>query len=71
MISHTITLTDPPEIVELKREFRRLDERELELKPCSRAGHITATNATLLAMVRDRKAAIAKEIFQLKSATNL
>jgi hypothetical protein len=66
MKAESIVLTDPPEIVELKREFRLLDAREQELKPTSRAGHISATNATLLASVRQRKEAIARQIFALE-----
>jgi hypothetical protein len=69
MITHTITLTDPPEVVELKREFRRLDEREEELRIPAQARMPWAVVA--LAAVRTRKAAIAKEIFQLTSVTNL
>jgi hypothetical protein len=60
---NAIVLTDTPEVVELKREFRQLDAREQQLKPTSRAGQITATNATLLDRVRTRKAEIARLIF--------
>jgi len=62
-MSAAITLTDSPEVVALKREFRQLDAREQELKPTSRAGQITAANATLLQAVRDRKAEIARQLF--------
>ena len=62
-----ITLTDSPAVVALKREFRQLDAREQELKPTSRAGQITATNATLLETVRQRKAEIANLLFHQPS----
>ncbi len=64
-MNETIVLTDPPELVELKREFRKLDEQEQQLKPTSRAGQITAAAATLLAGVRARKAEISAECFRL------
>ena len=60
MITEVITLTDPPEIVELKREFRRLDEREQELKIPAQAGMPWAV--VTFAAVRTRKAEIARQI---------
>jgi len=62
-----IVLTDLPDVVELKREFRQLDQREQQLKPTSRAGHISAAAATALAGVRERKAEIARKIFHAES----
>jgi len=50
-----ICLTDDPEVVELKREFRRLDEEEQNLK---------------LAL-RGRKSEIASKIFQVENKNQL
>ncbi len=60
-----ICLTDPPAVVDLKREFRKLDAREQELKPV-RGGHIPPEDAAELEAVRARKAAIAREIFNVE-----
>lgn len=64
-MSTAIVLTDCPIVVELKREFRRLDAREQELKIPARAGLPTAVDA--LHSVRRRKEEIAREIFKLSS----
>jgi hypothetical protein len=53
-----IVLTDSPDVVELKNEFRRLDEFEEEQKT-----KITVLRADL-EIIRQRKADIAKFIFK-------
>lgn len=60
---NTIVLTDSPEVVELKREFRKLDAREQELKPTCRAGRWSGIASSELIEVRQRKAEIARQIF--------
>ena len=59
-----LTLTDRPAVVALKREFRHLDEHEQELKPFG------AEAAEEIKRCRRRKAAIAGEIFALRSSTD-
>lgn len=56
----TIVLTDSPEVVALKREFRFLDEREEQLK---RMMHHAAAREEL-ELVRQRKAEIATLVFK-------
>ena len=68
MITEIITLTDAPVVAELKREFRRLDEREQQLKIPAQAKLPTAVEA--LQWVRNRKAEIAREIWFLDYARN-
>ncbi len=65
-----ICLTDRPAIVTLKREFRELDEREQELKLAFAIGSAERCRdaVTELESVRQRKAAIAREIFQMEGA---
>ena len=56
----TITLTDSPRVVDLKREFRQLDERTEVLKAQWRGGN----EPEELTRIRQRKATIAMEIFK-------
>lgn len=64
-MSATIVLTDPPELVKLKREFRALDQREQELKESPACVRVA------LGEVRARKAQIARACFQIQSAGRL
>jgi hypothetical protein len=65
-----ICLTDDPEVVELKREFRRLDEEEQNLKLALRC-QMPAVNAMLLHTLRGRKSEIASKIFQVENKNQL
>ena len=58
--SPTIVLTDPPAIVQLKRDFRELDNQEQELKVFGAEAYEE------LHRIRRCKEAIAREIFALK-----
>ena len=60
----TLTLTDPPRVVELKKEFRKLDETEEALK-LTHCGEIETPE---MVQVRARKAEIAREIFESRTA---
>ena len=64
-MSATIVLTDPPELVELKREFRILDEQEEQTKFAVSAGFLTKQNFELLDQIRARKCEIARKCFLL------
>lgn len=60
---NTIVLTDTPEIVDLKKEFRELDEMEQWLK-LTRCGELETVE---MAQVRARKQEIAKIIFNRRN----
>lgn len=60
----SIVLTDSPLVVSLKREFRRLDAREQELKEKIIYGTLTRALEADLQRVRNQKAEIATAIFQ-------
>jgi hypothetical protein len=59
----SITLTDSQEIIELKKEFRELDEMEQWLKHTC-CGELETPE---MAQVRARKREIATHIFQLET----
>jgi len=72
---NTKTLTDTPEIVDLKREFRQLDELTERLKDALIA--LTGTDARSklavldeLEQVRQRKGDIARIVAKISSTTN-
>jgi len=64
---NTKVLTDPPEIVDLKREFRRLDELTEKLKAAAVALHGSGLRSELRVLdeldnIRQRKAEIARKV---------
>ena len=60
---NSIVLTDTPEIIELKKEFRALDQQEQTLK-LTRCGDIETPE---MSQVRARKREIADKIFKNKT----
>lgn len=56
----TRILTDPPELVDLKREFRELDELTEELKRQQREFPLDTAIRDSLARVQQQKAEIAR-----------
>lgn len=61
-----IVLTDPPRIVELKREFSELYEREQQIKFNLRVGQVGQTEISEMEFAEFRKAQIAQEIYDLQ-----
>lgn len=58
-----LVLTDPPRVVELKKEFRELDE----IFEIMRRTHCGELETPEMVHVRARKAEIAREIFEMET----